>query len=100
MVSRLTREIGIRSALGASARDVLALVFKQGMFLVGIGLTIGLPAALAVTVVLRSQLVNVSPADPAQSLRIGSHFRRRGCNRLLDSRTTRCPRRSCGCFEA
>ena len=63
-VSQRTQEIGIRTAMGATARDILALVFKQGMLPVGIGLTIGLPAALAVTPLLKSQLVNVSPADP------------------------------------
>jgi ABC-type antimicrobial peptide transport system permease subunit len=39
-------------------------VFKQGMLPVGIGLTVGLPAAFAVTPLLKSQLVGVSPADP------------------------------------
>ena len=99
MVSRRNREIGIRSALGASARDVLALVFKQGMFPVGIGLTIGLPAALAVTVVLRSQLVNDLLADPVSLFGSAVIFvvaAAIGCW----IPTTRCPRRSCGCFEA
>jgi predicted permease len=63
-VSQRTLEIGIRTAMGATARDILTLVFGQGMLLVGIGLTIGLPVALAVTPVLKSQLVSVSPADP------------------------------------
>jgi putative ABC transport system permease protein len=63
-VSQRTQEIGIRTAMGATARNILALVFKQGMLPVGIGLTIGLPAALAVTPILKSQLVNVSPTDP------------------------------------
>jgi len=63
-VSQRTQEIGIRTAMGATAGDILALVFKQGMLPVGMGLLIGLPAALAVTPVLRSQLVGVSPMDP------------------------------------
>ena len=63
-VSQRTREIGIRTAMGATARDILALVFRQGMVPVGVGLTIGLAAALAVTPILKSQLVQVSPADP------------------------------------
>jgi ABC-type antimicrobial peptide transport system permease subunit len=66
-VSRRTREIGIRTAMGATARDILMLVFKQSMLPVGIGLTVGLPAAFAVTPLLKSQLVGVSPADPSQS---------------------------------
>ena len=63
-VSQRTQEIGIRTAMGATAADILRLVFKQGMLPVGIGLTIGLVAALAVTPVLKTQLVGVSPADP------------------------------------
>jgi putative ABC transport system permease protein len=63
-VSQRTQEIGIRTAMGATAGDILRLVFTQGMLPVGIGLTIGLPAALAMTPILRSQLVNVSPTDP------------------------------------
>ena len=63
-VSQRTQEIGIRTAVGATARDVLALVFKQGLLPVGIGLTMGLGAAVVVTPILRSQLVQVSPTDP------------------------------------
>jgi putative ABC transport system permease protein len=63
-VSQRTQEIGIRTVMGATTRDILRLVFKQGMLPVGIGLTIGLPAALAVTPILKSQLVSVSPTDP------------------------------------
>jgi predicted permease len=67
-VSQRTQEIGIRTALGAGTRDILALVFRQGMLPVGIGLIVGLPAALAVTPVLKGQLVNVSPTDPISLL--------------------------------
>jgi putative ABC transport system permease protein len=63
-VSERTQEIGIRTALGATARDILALVMKQGLLPVGIGLILGLAAALGVTRILTSQLVNVSPTDP------------------------------------
>jgi len=63
-VSQRTQEIGIRTAMGATARDILRLVFKQGLLPVGIGLTIGLAAALVVTPLLKTQLVGVSPADP------------------------------------
>ena len=64
-VSRRSQEIGVRTAMGATARDILMLVFKQGMLPLGIGLTVGrLPAAFAVTPLLKSQLVVVSPADP------------------------------------
>ncbi|HEU4796076.1 MAG TPA: ABC transporter permease, partial [Pyrinomonadaceae bacterium] len=53
-VVQRTREIGIRMALGAQAHNVLALVLRQGMKLVLIGVIIGIPAALAVTQLLSS----------------------------------------------
>jgi predicted permease len=63
-VSRRTQEIGIRMAVGATARDILKLVFLQGMVPLGIGLTFGLAASFAVDRVLKSELVRVSPTDP------------------------------------
>lgn len=63
-VSQRTQEIGVRMAVGAAARDILTFVFTQGMLPVGIGLTMGLAGALAITPLLRSQLVQVSPNDP------------------------------------
>jgi predicted permease len=63
-VSARTQEIGIRVAMGATARDVLALVLRQGMRPVGIGLAVGLAASLAITPVVRFALVQVSPVDP------------------------------------
>ena len=63
-VSQRTQEIGIRMAVGATARDILKLVFMQGMFPLGIGLAIGLTASFAVNRVLKAELVQVSPSDP------------------------------------
>ncbi|MGD2154072.1 MAG: FtsX-like permease family protein, partial [Gemmatimonadales bacterium] len=63
-VSRRTREIGIRIALGASAADVYRLVMKEGARLTAIGLAIGLPLAFAAALLIRSMLYGLSPADP------------------------------------
>jgi putative ABC transport system permease protein len=63
-VSQRTQEIGIRMAVGATAHDILKLMFTQGMVPVGIGLTVGLAASFAITQVLKSELVQVSPTDP------------------------------------
>jgi predicted permease len=59
-----TREIGIRMALGGSARDVIRLILQQGVRMVVIGLAVGLVAALGITRVMTSLLVGVSPNDP------------------------------------
>jgi putative ABC transport system permease protein len=64
LVSQRTQEIGVRLALGATPRDILSLVFWQGMRPVGVGLSVGLLAALMIMPVLKSQLVGVEPADP------------------------------------
>ena len=59
-----TREIGIRIALGAQGRNVLALVIRQGMLPALIGLAIGLAGALALTRLLANQLYDVKTTDP------------------------------------
>ncbi|HEV8247052.1 MAG TPA: FtsX-like permease family protein, partial [Polyangiaceae bacterium] len=63
-VSRRTREIGVRLALGAQIADIFRLVMHQGFVLVAIGLGLGLGGALASTRLLRSQLYGVEPLDP------------------------------------
>jgi predicted permease len=70
-VRQRTQELGVRLAVGAEARDILALVGRQGLLPSGLGLTIGLAASLAVNRVLASALVQVSPADPV-SLAVAS----------------------------
>jgi putative ABC transport system permease protein len=63
-VARRTREFGIRVALGATPRDVLRLVFRQGAVLTASGLAVGLLLALASTQLLASLLFGVGAADP------------------------------------
>jgi predicted permease len=62
-VSRRTREIGIRMALGAARGDVASLVTRQGVALVLVGVVLGSAAAFATTRVLASVLYGVSSAD-------------------------------------
>jgi len=64
-VARRTNEIGTRMALGATRGDVLNLVLRQGLVLVGIGLGAGALGALAVTRWLETLLFGVRPNDPA-----------------------------------
>ena len=63
-VARRTQEIGIRMALGASAKTVAQLVLRETMLWVGLGLVLGLGAALATTRWLESLLFGLKPHDP------------------------------------
>lgn len=63
-VTQRTREIGVRIALGAQWSDVLKLILSSGMWLVTIGLTIGLLGAWALTRLMSTLLFEVSPTDP------------------------------------
>jgi putative ABC transport system permease protein len=62
--ARRTHEIGIRMALGAEKRDVLSLVIRMGLGLVGAGIVLGIIASLAVARVIATQLWGVSAYDP------------------------------------
>ncbi len=64
LVSKRTREIGIRIALGAQRRDVLWLMLREGAKFAAIGIALGLASALAVTRWMASELYGVSSADP------------------------------------
>ena len=63
-VTRRTREIGVRVALGAQYGDVLRLVMRRGALLVGIGLSIGIVGAFALSRFVAGLLYGVAPADP------------------------------------
>ncbi len=64
-VVQRTSEIGLRIALGADRRRVLGLVLSQAIKLTAVGLVIGAAGAIAGGRLLKSQLFNVSPSDPA-----------------------------------
>jgi macrolide transport system ATP-binding/permease protein len=64
-VAQRTREIGIRMAIGAARGEVVRLVMRQGLVLVGIGGAIGLAAALAASQLLRGVLYGARALDPA-----------------------------------
>lgn len=62
-VAQRTREIGVRMALGAQRRDVLALVVREGLLLATLGIAIGLVGAYALSRTLGSMLYQVNPHD-------------------------------------
>jgi predicted permease len=64
-VSRRTREIGIRIALGAERPTVVWMVLREVALLTVVGIGIGVPAALALSRLVRSQLYGIEPSDPA-----------------------------------
>jgi predicted permease len=64
VVSQRAREIGIRMALGAQSRDVIALFLRQGGKLIAIGVALGLAGGAAISVLLAVILIDISQFDP------------------------------------
>jgi predicted permease len=64
-VSRRIKEVGIRMALGAQARDVVRMIFQQGAWQMGLGLVLGLGLAAAVANLMTIILFDVQPRDPS-----------------------------------
>jgi putative ABC transport system permease protein len=70
LVSQGTREVGIRMALGATPKEILMLVVRQGMTVAVVGVVAGLAGALLVTRFITSLLFGVSATDPMTFLGI------------------------------
>jgi ABC-type antimicrobial peptide transport system permease subunit len=64
VVARRTREMGVRMALGANPGTVVWLVMREVLLLLGIGLVIGIPSALALGRYVSSQLYGIQANDP------------------------------------
>lgn len=71
-VAQRRREIGLRLALGAQRQEAVALVLRQGLWLSGIGLAVGVLGAWFASRLLTSQLFHVRPGDPATFLAAGA----------------------------
>jgi ABC-type antimicrobial peptide transport system permease subunit len=71
-VAQRTREIGVRTALGATPRQIVVMVLKHGSVMTLVGLTIGLAAAAATGRYFAAALFGVEPLDPATFAIVGT----------------------------
>ncbi len=63
-VARRQREIGVRSALGASRRRLVGMVLREGLSVAVVGLVVGMASAAALTRLMQTLLVEIQPLDP------------------------------------
>jgi predicted permease len=70
LVTQRRKEIGIRIALGSSARAIFELVLREGLMLIGIGFALGAAGAIALRRSMESQLFGVSASDPVVLLTV------------------------------
>ena len=94
-VTQRTNEIGIRMALGATRKDILALVLRHGSLLAFTGIGLGLIVSAAATRLLTTLLFNVAPTDPQTFLGVALLLVVVALG-VLRPRTARHPRRSDG----
>jgi len=73
-VVQRTQEIGVRMALGAARRQVLALVLRKGLLLISLGISLGLVGAAAGARYLRGMLFGIQPLDPTTFAGVGAAF--------------------------
>jgi ABC-type antimicrobial peptide transport system permease subunit len=64
VVARRTKEIGVRMALGARRRSVVWMVMKEVLLLLGVGLAVGVPAAITLGRLVSAQLYGIKANDP------------------------------------
>jgi putative ABC transport system permease protein len=63
-IQQRTREIGVRLALGATHRGILAMIFREGTFLLAVGTAAGVLLALAPATLIATQMYGISERDP------------------------------------
>lgn len=71
-VSQRNREIGIRMALGAAASDVRSMIVRQNLWIVSLGVVLGLMASVALSSVISNLLYDVEPTDPSTYTAVAS----------------------------